>query len=138
MAFNLPITVRFGHCDPAGIVFYPRYMEMVNTCVETWFDERLGFSFNRLHLEQKVGVPTVHIDSNFYRPSRLEDKLNLSLQLLELGDKSITLSISINGVDEQRALVKISLVLIDLETVKSIPWQVLPELQVALQKELED
>ena len=28
--------VRFAHCDPAGIVFYPRYFEMLNELVEAF------------------------------------------------------------------------------------------------------
>ena len=28
--FSHEQRVRFGHCDPAGIVFYPRYFEMIN------------------------------------------------------------------------------------------------------------
>ncbi len=136
MAFEIPITVRFGHCDPAGIVFYPRYMEMVNLVVETWFDERLGFSFNQLHVEEKVGVPTVHIESNFYHPSRLEDKLTLHLAIQAMGDTSITLGITIKAADELRAAVTVTLVLIDLPRVKSIAWEQLPGLAAALQNEL--
>ena len=44
-------TVRFQHCDPAGIVFYPRYYEMLNLTVERFFERQLGYSFNRLHTE---------------------------------------------------------------------------------------
>jgi hypothetical protein len=29
-AFQREILVRFGHCDVAGWVFYPRYFEMVS------------------------------------------------------------------------------------------------------------
>src|SRR5260370_493059 len=37
-AFVSQVQVLFRHCDPAGIVFYPRYFEMVNDLVEEWFD----------------------------------------------------------------------------------------------------
>ena len=32
--FTAEMTVAFRHCDPAGIVFYPRYFEMINDFVE--------------------------------------------------------------------------------------------------------
>ena len=35
--FATEILVRFQHCDPAGIVFYPRYFEMISQSVEEWF-----------------------------------------------------------------------------------------------------
>ena len=37
MPFTLTHTVRFGDCDPAAIVFYPRYYEMLNATIEEWF-----------------------------------------------------------------------------------------------------
>ena len=33
--------VRFGECDHAGIVFYPRYGEMSHAVIETWLREGL-------------------------------------------------------------------------------------------------
>ena len=36
MSFTLTQKVLFKHCDPAGIVFYPRYFEMINDCVEAF------------------------------------------------------------------------------------------------------
>ena len=37
MSFQISTKVRFGDVDPAGIVFYPRYFEMLNAAVEDWF-----------------------------------------------------------------------------------------------------
>jgi len=32
-AYRAQVLVRFAHCDPAGMVFFPRYMEMFNNLV---------------------------------------------------------------------------------------------------------
>ena len=32
--FSFSQDIGFRHCDPAGIVFYPRYFEMMNDAVE--------------------------------------------------------------------------------------------------------
>ncbi len=42
-AYRKQILVRLGDCDPAGIVFYPRYLDMFNTLVEDWCREKLDF-----------------------------------------------------------------------------------------------
>ena len=42
--YRSTVLVRFADCDPAGIVFYPRYMEMFNALVEDWFREGLKLS----------------------------------------------------------------------------------------------
>jgi hypothetical protein len=37
--FTKQEKVRFQHVDYAGIVFYPRFLEMLNCLVEDWFEE---------------------------------------------------------------------------------------------------
>jgi len=39
--FDMPVRIRFAHCDPAGIVFFPQYLVLTNALVEDWFTERL-------------------------------------------------------------------------------------------------
>jgi 4-hydroxybenzoyl-CoA thioesterase len=135
MAFDFPVTVRFQHCDPAGIVFYPRYFEMVNTCVETWFEQELGVSYGSMHLERDIGVPTVQLDSRFVRPSRLEDRLILRLEMTQLTSKSVTVLIKVLGEEELRAEFTVTLVLVDLKAMSSITWQQQPDIYAALQQQ---
>jgi 4-hydroxybenzoyl-CoA thioesterase len=37
--------VLFKHCDPTGIVFYPRFFEMINDAVEAMFSDLLDRPF---------------------------------------------------------------------------------------------
>ena len=32
-AWRITVPVRFSHCDPAGIVYFPRYFDMINGVV---------------------------------------------------------------------------------------------------------
>ena len=78
VVFQREQLVRFGHCDPAGIVFYPRYFEMLNELVEDWFAQGLGQSFARLITESGLGMPTAQLDTRFLRISRAcADKFGL-------------------------------------------------------------
>lgn len=80
--------VRFKHCDFAGIVFYPRFLEMLNDLVEDWFEEVLDYSFLKMHPNN--GVPTVDLKVKFKSPARLGDLLTKTLWVVELSDKSVT------------------------------------------------
>ena len=80
--------VRFADCDAAGIVFYPRYFEMLNGVVEDWFAGPLGVSFRELHMERHVSVPTAAVEARFIAPSRLEDELTFALTVSRLGGAS--------------------------------------------------
>ena len=49
-AFQREILVRFGHCDAAGWVFYPRHFLKKNDFsdfVEDWFEDGLAASVPR-------------------------------------------------------------------------------------------
>ncbi|MEL6521746.1 MAG: thioesterase family protein [Pseudomonadota bacterium] len=86
MAFEFPQKVLFKHCDPAGIVFYPRYFEMMNDCVEALFDMVLGAPFETLHKDG--GVPTAQIQTRFAAPSYHGDRLALRLSITAVGRSS--------------------------------------------------
>lgn len=86
--FTVRRRVRFADCDAAGIVFYPRYFEMLNGVVEDWFAGPLEASFRDLHLERHASVPTATVEARFLAPSRLEDDLTFSLTVTRLGGSS--------------------------------------------------
>lgn len=90
-AFTVTRRVRFADCDAAGIVFFPRYFEMLNGVVEDWFAGPLSLSFRELHLERGASVPTASIEARFVAPSRLEDDLDFALTVTRLGGASCTL-----------------------------------------------
>ena len=46
--FERPLRIRFAHCDPAGIVFFPQYLVMINNLVEDWVTDALGMPVRRL------------------------------------------------------------------------------------------
>ncbi|MBU9698933.1 hypothetical protein GU927_013865 [Rhodobacteraceae bacterium HSP-20] len=52
--------MEFNRCDPAGIVFYPRYFEMMNSVIENFFREALDYSFVRLGLSSVTFSITAH------------------------------------------------------------------------------
>ena len=114
MTFNREIRIRFQHCDPAGIVFYPRYFEMFNQVVEDWFQDALGVTFQNLHLEQELGTPVVNIECDFLKASRIGDLLNFGLQVTELGRSSIHLKITASSGNEVRLDAKLTLVCVTL------------------------
>ena len=59
--FHARYKLRFGQCDPAGIAFFPRLVEMVNWTVEDWFDTALCDDFRHIHIEEKRGVPAISV-----------------------------------------------------------------------------
>lgn len=92
--FTADYTLRFGQCDPAGIAFFPRLIEMLNWVVEDWFARALDADFRSIHMSRDEGVPARSLSIDFVGPAELGDVLTYSLQVVSLGRSSINLAIS--------------------------------------------
>ncbi len=79
--------IRFKHIDYAGIVFYPRFLEMLNDLVEDWFEEALERPFYKMH--ETNGIPTVDLKVQFKNAARLGEILTKSLWVKELKSSSV-------------------------------------------------
>ncbi len=89
MHYEFHQKILFKHCDPAGIVFFPRYFEMLNDTVERFFEDCLRWPFKELH--ENAAVPTASLDTDFKAPSKLGDCLTIQLTIQKLGRTSMTL-----------------------------------------------
>ncbi|MFZ6755851.1 acyl-CoA thioesterase [Undibacterium sp. Ji50W] len=115
MNFTAELPIRFAHCDPAGIVFYPRYFEMMNGVVEDWCAQGLGCSFREMHIERGIGLPTVHLETDFIRPAQLGETLMAELTVLKLGNTSVEIQVSFSGQQQDvRLKARLVLVMMDL------------------------
>jgi 4-hydroxybenzoyl-CoA thioesterase len=120
--FRAEVLVRFGDCDPAGIVFYPRYLEIFNNIVEDWCREGLRLSFPDLITQRGWGLPTVHLDVDFTAPSRFGELLSATLMVRSVGASSVHVEIALCGPDGGlRVRGGVVLVLIDRKPHKAIP-----------------
>lgn len=120
MTYSRQIRVEFQHCDPAARVFYPRYFEMMNSVVETFFAEVVGTSFAAMHRESGRGVPTVDLAAEFPAATRLGDVLNFVLRIERIGGASLTLSHRATCRDELRLSAR--QVLVWVEGDRARPW----------------
>lgn len=91
MIYSRDIRIEFNHCDPAGIVFFPRYFEMINSMAENFFRDRLDYPFERIVMEDRMGVPTAHLNIDFRAPSRLGEVIRFSSWVERIGRSSVDL-----------------------------------------------
>jgi len=100
--FCINHIVRFSEIDAAGIVFYPRYIEMISAAIEDWFAGPLEFPFKQMHLDENTGIPTVDMHCRFFAPSRLGDVLTFEIKASKIGRSSVELEIDVRCDDEAR------------------------------------
>ena len=119
-AFERPLRIRFAHCDPAGIVFFPQYLVMVNNLVEDWVSEGLRVPYAELIGRRRTGLPTVSLNCEFTAVSRMGEDVVMGLSLEQVGTKSITLQHGCRRGDELRMRVRQVLVFTNLDTHRAI------------------
>lgn len=136
MRFTSTRRVRFADCDPAGIVFFPQYLVMLNTLHEQWFDEALGVPYAELIGRRRTGMPTVRLEVDFTAVSRHGDELRQELAVRKLGRSSVELAIEFFGGDELRLRARQVLVCTDLNSHRPQP---LPEdVRAGMQRFIEE
>lgn len=112
MIYSRPIRVEFNHCDPAGIVFYPRYFEMTNSVAENFFRDVVQVPYEAM-MTRGEGVPTARLEVTFHAPSRLGDVLDWRMEVLRIGGSSLGLALEAHGPEGRRISAALTLVFIN-------------------------
>ena len=100
---KLAVDVRFGDCDPAGIVYFPRFFDFFHQAMETWFPEHLGFRYDEFVRDRKLGFPAVHSEADFKRPCKFGDAIEIHQRVTKLGRTSICFAYEVHGPEGLRA-----------------------------------
>lgn len=118
-AWRASVTVRFRHCDPAGIVFTPRYFDILNETVERFFVERLGIDYYALIGERKLGLGYATAACDFLQPNRMGDVLDVAVLVERVGGASYTLALPVLKSGTEVARGRLVTVTTSLETHRS-------------------
>jgi 4-hydroxybenzoyl-CoA thioesterase len=119
--FRFAQPIRFSHCDPAGVLYFPHVFDFVNAAMEDWFAGRLGLPFHVLHLEQRRGNPVVRTHCEFVTPCRFGETLALDLEPVVVGRSSIETRMSGTVAGAPRFRVRHKTAMMSMETMRAIP-----------------
>jgi 4-hydroxybenzoyl-CoA thioesterase len=109
-------VVRFAHCDPAGIIYYPQYFMLAHDCKEDWFRDGLGYPFQQMITADRRGFPIVKLDAEFARASRMGDDLDFEITVRAIGATSLKLDYRCVCGTEERMRIKTVLVMTALDS----------------------
>lgn len=99
--FEVPVRIRFGDCDPAGIVYHPRYFSIFNGVVEDFFRDVVQCTFEQC-LEKDLGFPVVGIHCDFVKPTRVGELCIAKLWIERLGNSSVRYAMTLEKDGEMR------------------------------------
>ncbi|WP_414474581.1 acyl-CoA thioesterase [Microvirga sp. M2] len=115
------VPIRFSHCDPAGIVYFARYFDILNGVIEDWFCQELHIDYHEVIGRRRVGLGYVNASAEFAKPGFMGDKLDFAVVVRAIGRSSFRLRIHASRGPEPVLLAELVIVATSLETHRSIP-----------------
>ena len=86
------VRIEWGDCDPAGIVFYPRYFAMFNHSTELLIERALGVKKITLNKQHGLGgYPSVATEARFLLPTRYGDDVEIESAFIRIGRSSFAI-----------------------------------------------
>jgi 4-hydroxybenzoyl-CoA thioesterase len=68
------VRIEWGDCDPAGIIFYPRYFEIFDASTAALFERALGMTkYEMFKTLPFAGFPLARTHARFLKPTRFGD-----------------------------------------------------------------
>jgi 4-hydroxybenzoyl-CoA thioesterase len=84
--------IHWGDCDPAGIIYYPRYFEIFDRCTTGLLEQALGMTKHQYLLAYDFsGHPVVDTRARFLHPTRFGEEVVIESTLAELRRSSFQL-----------------------------------------------
>jgi 4-hydroxybenzoyl-CoA thioesterase len=85
MVYKRSTRIEWGDCDPAGIVFFPRYFAMFDSCTTALFSQALG-GMSKYQFTQHykfAGYPMVDTRARFLKPCKFGDDVEIETRIAE-------------------------------------------------------
>ena len=84
MIYTRHTRIEWGDCDPAGIVYYPRYFALFDSCTTALFSQALGMSkYQFIRRYQFDGYPMVDTRARFLKPAKYGDDVVVETKVSE-------------------------------------------------------
>ncbi len=90
-AFEIPVKVRFGDVDAAGIAYFPSIFNMIHRVFEDLWEHHVGIPYSDLIVGKQLGFPLVNSNVDFKSPLRFGDEPRVVVTCERLGRSSLTL-----------------------------------------------
>ncbi|RIK65732.1 MAG: hypothetical protein DCC65_12050 [Planctomycetota bacterium] len=91
--FKILRRVQFAETDTAGVMHFSNYFRWMEEVEHEWM-RSLGMSVIQPHAVGTVSWPRVTVSCEYFAPVRFEDVVELRLEVMTIGDKSLTYEVT--------------------------------------------
>lgn len=119
--FRTRQAIRYSHCDPSEIVYFPRFFDLFNAALEDWFAQALGSPWGSDFMgARNLRMPSLRVACEFVRGCRLGEVLDIELWLTRLGRSSLQVALAGKVDGDARMRVAWTMCMISFETFESV------------------
>jgi len=99
--YRKQLTIEWGQCDPAGIVFNSRFFEMFDASTWQMFEAALGVKPHELASAFGImGIPLVDVRANFIKAVKFGDLVDITSRVSEFRRSSFDVEHRLSVVGE--------------------------------------
>ncbi len=120
MKHRVALKVRFGDVDGAAIVYYPRFFNYFHIAFEEFWNQNVH-AYDLLLSKERVGFPTVHVETDFGVPLRHGDAIDVEMTLLKMGRSSFTCAYRVLRDGKLCARAEITTATVNLDKMEAMP-----------------
>ena len=117
--FSLPVRVYYQDTDAGGVVYHSTHLNFMERARYEWLRE-LGFNVNSLIEVHKMLFMVRSLEIEYFKPAVLDDLLNVTVAVTEVGRSRITLSQEILCSHVKLVSATIHVVCVGTETLKPV------------------
>lgn len=135
--FTIEERVRWGDVDAAGIIFYGSYIRFFEIA-ETELFRAVGLPYGKVFEELSIWLPRVHLECDFHRAAQMDDLLEVSVYVRNIGRTSLRLNFEVRkkneaGEIEEKLMATAHFVLVSTDREHLKPISVPDDLRRALE-----
>lgn len=118
-SFSLPVRVYYQDTDAGGVVYHSTHLNFMERARYEWLRE-LGFTVNSLIEIHKMLFMVRSLEIEYFKPAVLDDLLNVTVAVTEIGRSRISLSQEILCSHVKLVSATIHVVCVGTETLKPV------------------
>lgn len=118
-SFSLPVRVYYQDTDAGGVVYHSTHLDFMERARYEWLRE-LGFTVNSLIEIHKMLFMVRSLEIEYFKPAVLDDLLNVTVAVTEIGRSRISLSQEILCSHVKLVSATIHVVCVGTETLKPV------------------
>ena len=123
---ELPIVVqervRWGDCDPLGIIYYGTYIRFFEVAENEMF-RAAGLPYHVLRVERQVQLPRKAFQVEFHSPAEMDELMEIRVGVSRIGETSITMRFEAYRASDlrHRASATVTVVSVEKESITKRP-----------------